>query len=273
MESPKKFIKIAMATLLFLVITSSFADPIRQADPFREIVTVDNEHFQSYKNRTGKWILAKDLHVSLESFMKQVGVTENEVKAINNSRGKISLNQPIFVPFSSEYTNKLLSEGKGRKIVFSDVRELLWPIGKDSDSSTRIYISSRVGRRGKSMHNGIDIACPMKSPILAASDGVVVSVGEGGKMGRHIVVQHSVNRIQTTYAHNTQNLVKKGDRVRKGQIIALAGSTGYSTGSHLHLEVRYNSVVLNPEHFFTPPGADYDSKVVMLEQIPEKFVK
>ena len=119
------------------------------------------------------------------------------------------------------------------------------------------------------MHKGVDIACRRGTPILAAGDGEVVSIGTTGNYGNSIIIRHKINNISTLYAHNSALLVKEGDRVKKGQIIALAGSTGHSTGSHLHFEVRYQDIVLNPEHYFTPPGEEFDAKVVMHEKMME----
>lgn len=104
------------------------------------------------------------------------------------------------------------------------------------------WISSRYGRRTDpfngtlAWHNGIDFAGKMGSEIIAVAAGVVVESGERGAYGGLVEINHG-GGFRTRYAHNKQNLVKVGDVVKKGQVIALMGSTGRSTGPHVHFEV------------------------------------
>ncbi len=115
---------------------------------------------------------------------------------------------------------------------------------KNAGKSTAGYFKRPVagGRRSQGIHgnNGIDIAAPLGTPILAAADGVVIvskSTGWNGGYGGMLVVKHS-NGTQTLYAHMIANLVGVGQRVNQGQQIGKMGSTGRSTGVHLHFEVR-----------------------------------
>jgi murein DD-endopeptidase MepM/ murein hydrolase activator NlpD len=88
-------------------------------------------------------------------------------------------------------------------------------------------------------HNAVDLAAPAGTPILAAAEGEVVisRAGWNGGYGRYIVIQHG-NGTQTVYGHASKLLVSEGDFVKQGQEIALVGSSGESTGPHLHVEVR-----------------------------------
>lgn len=87
-------------------------------------------------------------------------------------------------------------------------------------------------------HAGRDISCPIGTPVYAAADGVVIHVNDqADSYGNHIMISHG-NDIYTLYAHNSQLLVSVGDTVKQGQQIAVSGSTGNSTGPHLHFEVR-----------------------------------
>lgn len=99
------------------------------------------------------------------------------------------------------------------------------------------------GRR--SMHRGVDIAARPGTDILAVADGEVSFAGRRGGYGNLVQIKHS-STMETRYAHNQVNLVREGERVRKGQVIARVGSTGRSTGPHLHFEVRRNGEALDP---------------------------
>ena len=99
-------------------------------------------------------------------------------------------------------------------------------------------LSSGYGWRWGRMHHGIDIAGPIGTPILAAASGVVITAEwHTGGYGNLVEIEHSDGSI-TLYAHNNRILVNAGDQVEGGQLIAEMGSTGFSTGPHLHFEVH-----------------------------------
>jgi murein DD-endopeptidase MepM/ murein hydrolase activator NlpD len=98
------------------------------------------------------------------------------------------------------------------------------------------------------MHKGIDIAAKHGTDIVAMADGIVIFSGWKGGYGKIVEVRHA-NGLETRYAHNSANLAKEGDMVRKGQVIAKLGSTGRSTGPHVHFEVRRNGEAVNPMQY------------------------
>lgn len=102
-------------------------------------------------------------------------------------------------------------------------------------------------------HTGVDIAGPENDPVLAADDGRVVEtvVGSSG-YGNYVVIGHA-NGVTTLYGHLNQILVKPGDQIRQGDTLGLEGSTGYSTGPHVHFEVRLNGVPVDPLNYL-PAG-------------------
>lgn len=112
-------------------------------------------------------------------------------------------------------------------------------------------ITSRFGVRSSirvSSHTGLDIAASTGTPIAAAASGTVTFSGRKGSFGNMIVITHG-NGVQTYYAHCSALYVTAGTQVSQGQTIAAVGSTGNSTGPHLHLEVRVNGVAYNPQNY------------------------
>lgn len=121
----------------------------------------------------------------------------------------------------------------------------IWPLENYS------YISSPYGYRKHpitkrvSFHNGIDIPAPKNTSVLASDDGIVVFAGYKNGYGNVVEIEHFDNK-KTLYAHNNSIVVKVGDVVKKGQIISKVGSTGNSTGNHVHFELRINNKRINP---------------------------
>jgi murein DD-endopeptidase MepM/ murein hydrolase activator NlpD len=116
------------------------------------------------------------------------------------------------------------------------------------------WISSTFGYRkdpinGKrSFHDGIDIVAPRRTPVIAPAEGEVVSAGWRDGLGRAVEIRHGYGYC-TIYGHNDKVTVKKGDHVSRGDVIALVGSSGRSTGPHLHYEIRLNNKVVNPYRY------------------------
>jgi len=116
------------------------------------------------------------------------------------------------------------------------------------------WISSVFGWRNDPMtgkrafHEGVDFAGRANSEVVAVAAGVVVWSGSRWGFGNTVEVNHG-NGYSTLYAHNKKNLVKVGETVKKGQVLALLGSTGRSNGPHVHFEVRRNGKAVNPIKF------------------------
>lgn len=112
-------------------------------------------------------------------------------------------------------------------------------------------ISSRFGARSSirsSIHTGLDIAASKGTPIKAAADGTVIYSGRKGSYGNLLVIDHG-NGVETYYGHCNSLVASTGEKVSQGQVVAYVGSTGNSTGPHLHLEIRVNGVAKNPQNY------------------------
>lgn len=107
------------------------------------------------------------------------------------------------------------------------------------------YRLSPINRR-REFHKGIDIANRSNTNIIAAGSGIVTYSGYNGSYGRMIIISHGYG-YTSVYAHNRENLVEVGQRVNKGDVIAKMGSTGRSTGPHVHFEVRLNGEPIDPQ--------------------------
>ena len=105
--------------------------------------------------------------------------------------------------------------------------------------------TSGFGRRWGRMHKGVDWACPIGTTVYASCAGTVIQASYNGGYGNNVVISHADGRL-TRYAHNSKLLVKVGQKVEQGEPIALSGSTGRSTGPHVHFEIYIGGAAVNP---------------------------
>lgn len=117
----------------------------------------------------------------------------------------------------------------------------IWPV-------SNIDVSSPFGYRSGRLHSGIDLRAPRGTLVKASSHGKVVFSGRKNGYGKMIIIAHA-GGIETAYAHNSRNLVKAGQRVKKGSVIAKVGRTGNATGYHVHFEFRRRGKAINPKRY------------------------
>lgn len=170
------------------------------------------------------------------------------------SRGGASSLPPFVLQNSSEISRErqLLEEYYRIALENQDTIERtpsIYPIKGE------IKISSEFGRRknpfggySSEFHNGVDFPCNYGTEVYATAKGVVTVSGYNRVYGRTIEIDHG-NGIETIYAHNSRLLVKVGDKIEKGQLIAYSGNSGRSTGAHLHYGVRVNGKTVDPLQF------------------------
>lgn len=124
-----------------------------------------------------------------------------------------------------------------------------WPVPSSKRITSEYGYRIHPVYKTKKFHSGIDIGASYGVDIVAAADGVVTMATYNGGYGKCIIINHG-SGISTLYGHNSSLLVEVGSRVTKGQVIAKAGSTGVSTGPHLHFEVRLNGSTTDPLSYF-----------------------
>jgi murein DD-endopeptidase MepM/ murein hydrolase activator NlpD len=160
------------------------------------------------------------------------------------------------VPFDAPELESVRMSRWGR--VAQSIR-LSWPLKK-------VQVTSNFGVRGGDPHEGIDLRASVGTPVYAAHDGVILYSGSGiSGYGKLVVVKNAVG-ISTVYGHNSRLLVRKGQRVRRGQRIALSGSTGRSSGPHVHFEVRLGLKPVDPRVLIGLPRQDVPTRRLTMRQ-------
>lgn len=140
---------------------------------------------------------------------------------------------------------RLLSNLSQKKSLLSSIPSIP-PVDGWITSGFGVRISPFTGR--KAMHNGVDVASPIGTPIYAPADGVVIFAGAKAGFGNFIMIAHG-NGVISRYGHNAQNMVQPGQKVKRGEQIGTVGMTGRTTGPHLHYEILVNGRYRNPKKF------------------------
>jgi murein DD-endopeptidase MepM/ murein hydrolase activator NlpD len=206
-----------------------------------------------FKGFKGEWI-SNSSSEKIEQLINTRSTGLNDVIDLNGRNYKKE--NRIFIPYKDVYLEYLKSRLSVNPI--SAENEFIWPIEKFD------RITSTFGRRWSAFHEGIDIPAGRGVPIYAVCDGKVTTSKFLDNYGNSVFIEHRDN-IFTRYCHASELVVKEGDIVKKGDLIAYVGSTGNSTGNHLHFEIRYGDFPLNPLDFlpFNPnvKKAQYIKKI------------
>ena len=190
--------------------------------------TVSRAKTQDYTIRKGDtlWQIAKKYKVDVKLLQEVNKITKPE---------RLQIGTRIVIPLGNEQqgqTGSVKLAARQRQSTFS------WPVNG--------IITSRFGARGREFHHGLDIAAPKGTSIKAIEAGKVIFAGyKSWVYGKAVIIDHG-GGIKAMYAHNSKNLVKAGDWVKAGQTIAEVGSTGRSTGPHVHLEIHVDDEPVNP---------------------------
>jgi murein DD-endopeptidase MepM/ murein hydrolase activator NlpD len=167
------------------------------------------------------------------------GVDLEDLLAANRGidAGEIQVGQQLVIPAKTGTAVAASASAPEAESVAAYAGMFSWPVVA--------AVSSPFGPRWGRMHSGVDLAANMGDSIKAARDGEVLIVGEVPGYGNTVVLRHQ-DGTRTLYAHASKLLVKGGQKVRRGDVIALVGSTGHSTGPHLHFEIIVNNRPRDP---------------------------
>lgn len=249
--------------LTVLLGSSDMSDFMTNLDMVQRIYDNDAEILESLENQYAEVIDQKiELQALKENLLSQQaeesakqeelklskGVVQKKKSEVDADNAVLAQQIDALNAEANALTAKILGlQGDGNYIGGT----MCWP----SQASTRI--SSPFGNRLHpilriyKLHTGIDVAAASGTNILAANAGTVISAGWNNGYGYMVMVDHG-GGIVTLYAHSSKLLVSKGNIVAKGQAIAKVGSTGMSTGPHLHFEVRVNGIYKNPLDYVSP---------------------
>lgn len=246
---------IAYAEVLFN--SEDFSELMSNLDMVQMIVAYDVELLQFLEEQR---LIVEDRKAELEAGRELLGRLKIEEESRQSmllvSRGEQTRLQQELLQDEAELKKQLDQFEKEAK----DLEQVLLKLQSEGDYIGGIMnwpvtghtrISSPYGNRihpilkTKRFHSGIDIPAPTGTNIVAAASGRVAFAGTQGGYGRTIILDHG-GGIMTLYAHNSQLVVNEGDQVTQGSVIAKAGSTGMSTGPHLHFEVRENGKYVDP---------------------------
>lgn len=175
---------------------------------------------------------------------KAYGISYQELARVNGIKdaGQIRVGQRIFVPGATrplpvETITPTEPAPAAPILPEPEFDTFLWPVNG--------MINSGFGPRGSSFHDGVDIAALQGTPIVAIEGGEVIYSDQLRGYGNMVILRHA-GGIVSVYAHNEANLVREGQTVARGEVVAKVGSTGRVSGPHLHFEIRRNNVAEDP---------------------------
>ncbi len=206
----------------------------------REMLAREIERLENEKRRLKDKIARIEKNMGLiEEYLAKMGAVKRPL-GVGGASYKVNLEDLSHLDFLKERSDYLLST----------IRSI--PMGYPVYGRITSHLGWRKNPfgRGYEFHSGIDIEAPYGSKVVATADGVVEMVGHYGDYGRAVLIKHP-SGYMTLYAHLSEILVKVGQEVKAGEVIGKVGSTGRSTGPHLHYEVQYEGKLKNPMEYLT----------------------
>ncbi|MBQ7973101.1 MAG: peptidoglycan DD-metalloendopeptidase family protein [Lachnospiraceae bacterium] len=261
--------------LEMLATSGSFADFINKLDYISQLSEYDNRKMTEYQSIVAYVTVCKEKLEAEEEVLSATKkaadeeqaaleeLIEEKKKEITAYENDINQKSKLIAEYEAEIAeqNSIIEElekavEEARKELWEsrvyDGGAFCWPAPKytriSDDYGYRIHPTLGV----RQFHSGVDMAAPGGSPILAAYDGRVVQAAYNASMGNYVMIDHGDN-LYTIYMHAQKLMVKAGDEVVRGQQIATVGTTGRSTGNHLHFGVRLNGSYVSPWNYLNKP--------------------
>lgn len=220
-------------------------------------VSLQGSMCQEIYTQNGTWYRVQSGD-TLNSIATRFGVSSQRIARTNKISGsdELAAGERLYIPHSG----KTYAARSSRPTNDSTTSSTGSPAGGSAKTTQGAFdwpvqgrMSSGYGIRNGRRHDGIDIAAPRGTPVKASRAGEVVFSSRLRGYGNLILIKHEGDMF-TVYAHNSRNLKKKGTKVEKGEVIARVGTTGRSTGPHVHFEIREGSKAKNPMLFLSSTG-------------------
>lgn len=270
MQRIRKFLKRSFTPVTIMLVPHSRTRPLRIRVPFAGIALsialflVGTAYVAAVSVRTLEYYRMQERlsyvtsqFQELQSTMHSLKLAENEFKRLFSLQTKADvLEEAEPVDTGSLDVEVIRTQIEEATKSVTDIRKYVleqkdlylatpagWPVSGRISSSYGYRTHPRTGLR--QFHTGVDISVPRGSEVRATADGIVSFAGWTTNSGNVVVIEHGYG-FSTAYAHNQRNIVKVGDRVRRNDPIALSGSTGRSTGPHVHYEVWEDGRHANP---------------------------
>lgn len=270
--------------LVISSLTSSSKSPaslMRENELLKQKLTEVAARYENLRSGIDSLVIENDqLRVSanlepIQPELRLVGVGGNAINfppEFSLSSGNVDLNDAIDLvdeitrkfEFEKAQHKEIAKQFKTNEKLFESIPALKPTSGNYSYNSFGMRFHPILKRYKR--HEGLDIITNRGSPVIAPANGIVTFVGRRSGYGLEVEINHGFG-YTTLYAHLSKSLVKKGQRVHRGDLIAKTGSSGLSTGPHLHYEVSHNGVKLNPADFFFD---DVDFFALKKEKITEQ---
>ncbi len=187
----------------------------------------------------------KKRKATILAYQKQIAAQEKEIKKLEEEARKKAEEEARQAEQQQSQSSSTTSSSSGSSSSSSTSSGFTWPCPSSHTISSQFGYRIHPILGTKKLHNGIDIAAPYGSSIVAAGSGTVIAASYSSSMGNYVMISHG-NGITTVYMHCSSLLVSSGQTVSKGQQIARVGSTGLSTGNHLHFSVMKNGSYVSP---------------------------
>lgn len=198
------------------------------------------------KDIAAKNALVKQLNSDVSTYEQQIKDLENQDSEVQKLIKQAAAQSSKKASSGSSGSTRNYSSSAG-KVYAASKGQFMYPVPAYSGyrpNSGYGYRSSPISGRSE-FHTGLDLKATLNTDVVASASGTVIYAGNRGGYGKCVIIDHG-GGYSTLYAHNNALLVSVGQSVQKGQVISKAGTTGYSTGVHLHFEVRMNGKHTNP---------------------------
>ena len=275
MERLKKFLKLIVTPITIMMVPHSRTKTLSLRVPFVGIALcvlmflVGTAYIGAVSVRTVEYYNMREQlsyvstqFVELKTTMYSLKLAENEFRKLFALKSKTEVLE------NADFSDKGSLDMEVLKKQISESMESVMDIKKYIAEQKDLYLATPVGfpapgrisssygyrehpKYGdEKFHSGLDISVPLQTPVKATADGIVSFAGWTPGGGYTVVVEHG-HGYSTAYAHNKKTVAKIGQRVKRGDVISLSGSTGISTGPHIHYEVWKDGRHVNPNTFLT----------------------